>query len=109
MTSIRLRKNGTLRRPTINAASGQLVVPSSGTAVKLAFWSRKLLAVVGNTGEIKSTDAVGFLPAGTDVERRDQLTVNGRVYEVLQVIPADDDRGRLDHIGVQLQDIGKAA
>lgn len=107
MSNIRLRKTGILRRPAVSSTTGQLSVSGSGTTLKVAFWTRKLLAVVGPTGDINSTDATGFLPAGTDVERRDQLTVNGRVYEVLQVISADDDRGKVDHIGVQLQDIGR--
>jgi hypothetical protein len=61
---------------------------------------------VTNVGEIDTVDAIGFLPAATDVKRRDQLTVGSRIFVVLQVIPADDDLGIEDHIGVQLQELG---
>lgn len=105
MSSIRLRKVATLRRPTVTS-TGQLSVPVSGTSVKVAFWTRKLQAVFGPTGEVNNVDALGFLPAGTDVKRRDQLTVSGRIYTILQLVNADDDTGREDHIGVQLQEIG---
>lgn len=106
MSRIRFAKRGTLLRPTVNE-DGQTVVPplASGTNVSLAFWRRKLLPIVGGVGESRQVDATAFFPSGTDVQRRDWLAVSGVTgrFVVAQVVPADDDRARLDHFGAQLR------
>lgn len=101
--ALRMRKTGTLRRPTVNS-SGQAVVSGAGTSISLALWRRKLQQVVGGVGEVQTITAMAFVPSGTDVERRDWLTVAGEEFVVSEVVPAEDDRGRVDHIGLQLED-----
>lgn len=101
-TGIRLKTTGTLQRPTIGS-SGQLTA-GSNTTVKCAIFRRKLQQVVGGVGEVHQVTALAFVAAGTDVKRRDQLTVGSDTFVVLEVIPAVDDFGVEDHIGLQLGD-----
>lgn len=107
MSGIRFSKTGTIYRPTINSA-GQRIVPDSGTSTRLALWRRKLQVVVGGTGEVRQVDAVAFFPAGTDIQRRDRVTVSGESFLVMEVIPAEDDLGTQDHIGAQLREDGES-
>lgn len=96
-----------LKRPTLNTA-GDTVLPA-GTLVSGAVWDRRRKAVVGGVGELIEVTAIGFLPKLTDVKARDQLTIEnpttGRTFEVVTVISGYDDRGRHDHVGVELRDI----
>ena len=94
MTSIRFDKTCTLERPTVNA-SGQAVVSDPATTVSCAFWKRRILLIAA-VGEVKQVDAVAFVPSGTDVSVRDQLVQGGERFVVLNVVPADDDRGLVD-------------
>lgn len=94
-----------LQRPTVGA-SGDLVA-GSNTAVSGSIFQRRRKAVIGGTGELTEITAVGFLAAGTDVMTRDQLTVSGttQAFEVVTVVSGHDDRGTVDHVGVELRDI----
>ncbi len=103
-SSIRFSKTCTIRRPTLNGR-GQAVV-GSGTVVKCALWRQRLHNFVGNVGEVRQYDATLFVPSGTDIELRDQVTQAGVLYVVVSVTPADDDLARLDHIGAQLRLVG---
>lgn len=93
------------QRPTVGL-SGDLVSGST-SGVSGAVWHRRRKAVIGGTGELMEITAVGFLPAGTDVRARDQLTVSGTAlrFEVVNVVSGYDDRNVTDHVGVELRDI----
>ena len=105
MSSIRFSKSCVIRRPVLSGR-GQAVVSGSGTTVKCALWRQRLHNVVGGVGEVRQYDATLFVPAGTDIELRDQVTQAGVLYAVVSVTPADDDLGVLDHIGAQLKLVG---
>ena len=98
-SSIRFGKTCTLERPTVSS-KGQ-AVGGAPTTVKCALWKRRLRAVIG--GEVTQVDAVAFVPSGTTVALRDQMVQAGERFVVMSVVPADDDRGRTDHIGLQLK------
>jgi glycerol kinase len=102
-TAIRMRTPALLSRPTLNERN-QLIAGETTTSIKCAFFDRKMQALISTTGEVNSTDALAFVPAGTDVERRDQMVVSAVTYIVLKVIPGRSDRGVVDHIGLQLQE-----
>lgn len=102
-----------LLRPTIDP-KGDVVVPASGTLVSGAVWMRRRKPVQAGVGEVREVVAMGFLPSGTDVARRDRLHLgSGQVggphqFVVLEVVPAFDDRGRLNHVGLELTDAPEA-
>lgn len=102
MSGIRFAKIGTLKRMTVGT-DGRLSVGSS-TSISCALWRRRRKHVVGNVGEANQVTAIAFVPSGTDVVLRDQLSVAGENFSVVNVVPSDDDRGRLDHIGLELED-----
>lgn len=99
--------SGTLIRPVIGTG-GDLTFPA-GTSVRCGVWARRRKQVLAE-GELFEVTAMGFLPSGTDVARRDRLELaNGQPggparYEVLTVIPAVDDMGRENHVAVELRD-----
>jgi len=94
----------TLIRPTLNA-DGDWVFPA-GTTVSGALFRRRRKAVVPGVGEQGIVTAQAFLPAGTDVQLNDRLVRGTDRFQVLNVVDGEDDRGRVDHIGVELGDVG---
>jgi hypothetical protein len=77
---------------------------AAGVPVSGSVWDRRRKAIVGQAGEVHTVTAQGFLPATADVRLRDHLVVGGRRFEVLHVVSGHDDRGTLDHVGVELRD-----
>jgi hypothetical protein len=93
----------THQRPTVGA-SGDLVSGASSN-VSGAVWHRRRKAVIGGQGELESIDAIGFIPSGVDIQTRDQLTISGTAlrFEVVHVVSGYDDRGTIDHVGLELR------
>jgi hypothetical protein len=93
------------QRPTVGG-SGDLVSGAT-TLISGAVWHRRRKAVVGGQGELVDITAIGFIPAGTDIQTRDELTVSGTTlrFEVVHVISGYNDRGDIDHVGIELRDI----
>lgn len=104
MSAIRFGKTATVNHMSVDS-NGELSVASGTTGVKCALWRRKFKRVIGGEGHVNQVTAVAFVPSGTDVGRQDQLVVNGETFSVLNVLPAEDDFGRLDHIGLELEDV----
>lgn len=104
---MRFAQTATLIRPTIGPG-GDLTFPA-GSTVKCALWARKRKQVLAE-GELFEVTAEAFVPKGTDVQRRDRLElasgqVNGPArFEVLTVVTAHDDLGRVHHVGLELRD-----
>ena len=55
-------------------------------------------------GEIYSVTAQGFLEKSSDVQRRDQLVIGSKRYEVMLVTSGHDHTGTMSHVGVTLRD-----
>ncbi len=93
------------QRPSVGT-TGDLVSGAT-SLVSGSIFQRRRKAVVGGQGELIEVTATGFLPPGADVLERDQLTVSGTAqrFEVVNVVSGHDDRGNLDHVGVELRDI----
>lgn len=96
-------------RPTIGS-DGRLEFSSTPTStVSGAIWRRRLKPVVAE-GESFQVTAVAFLPAGTDVRRRDHLktigpaAVSGQRFLVVNIPDARDVLGVENHVGLELQD-----
>lgn len=90
---------------TVNAAGDRVL--ASGVEYDGAVWHRRLKSVLAGQGEELEVTAQGFLISGATVARGDQLSVKGtdQRYDVVTVISGFDDRGRLNHIGVELASI----
>lgn len=108
MSRIRFNASGVVLRPTIDQ-SGDRVVPASGTGTRLSIWDWRHKGIIGGEGELASVTAIGFLPSGTDLRNRDVISgvtiFPGKLYEVIRVVSAVDDRGRFDHVGAQLREV----
>jgi len=102
--------SGSIYRPTIDrygdrtVTSGQVVA----SGVRMSIWDTKAKDLVAG-GELVKITAVGFLPSGTNIATRDVISgvaaLPGRRFEVLWIASGVDDRGRIDHVGVQLREI----
>ena len=108
-TGLRYFTTADIDRPTFDT-HGDRVYSSVVSGVRFSFWSRRRKDILGGQGELLSVDAIGFLPSGTDVERRDRISATGpdgvaRTFDVVHVVPGWDDRGVLDHVGVELVSI----
>lgn len=103
----RLFQKVVIQRPTVQDF-GDLTLSGVGT-VDGAVWPRRRKQIVGGNGELFEVTAIGFLASGTDVRLRDRITLSGQwagtTYEVLNVVSAFDDRGILNHVGVELRDV----
>jgi hypothetical protein len=106
VSGIRFFLAGTLHRPAV-AGSGDAEYSGDGTPVRLALWMRRPSLLIQGQGEAYVSRGQAFLPASTDVQRRDRITVASGflagTYEVTEIVPAHDDRGRLDHWGVEVR------
>jgi len=105
---IRFNASGVVLRPTINSF-GDRVVPASGTGTMLSVWDRRAKQIFGGEGELATITAIGFFPSGVDLRNRDVISgvtiFPGKLYEVILVVSAVDDRGRFDHVGAQLREV----
>lgn len=108
-SSLRFPQQVALKRPTIDR-HGDVTLPAGTSGVRAGIYPRRRKAVLGGTGEVFEVTAVGFFPAGTDVQRRDRVVLaSGEVggphtFEVVTVVPAFTDLARTDHVAVELRD-----
>lgn len=90
---------------TVNAGGDRVL--ASGVAYSGAVWSRRRKSVLAGQGEELDVNAQGFLQPDAVIKNGDQLTISDtdQRYDVVTVISGYDDRGVLDHIGVELTSI----
>jgi hypothetical protein len=107
--SPRFSKSVEIHRPTIGA-DGRLVFSGTpASTVSGAIFQRRLKVTVAE-GESYQITATAFLPAGTDLRRRDHLkivapaAVSGQRFLVVNLPSAIDDYGVENHVGAELQD-----
>lgn len=116
MSQIRFNASLEHLRPTVTSG-GELSYASLGL-ISGSVWESRQKLNVGNQGELRTTLAQGFFPAGTDLQRRDQVRLPGTIvgttvsggqhFEVLQVTPGKDCDGAQDHVGARLRDLSGA-
>ncbi len=94
----------TIIRPVLGTG-GDWTFPA-GMTVKGALFRRRRKAIVPGVGEQGIVSAQAFLPAGTDVRLNDRLVRGTDRFQVLNVVDGEDDDNRLDHVGVELGDVG---
>jgi hypothetical protein len=108
VTHMAFGQSATIKRPTLSD-SGDVVVPASGTSTPAAIFPRRRKSVAGGVGEVFDVVAVGFFPLGTDVVRRDRVSLaSGEAggpaeFEVVTVIPGLDCYGVQDHVATELR------
>lgn len=104
MSGPRFFTTALIERPAFNEF-GDRVYSTVASGVSFSFWDRRRKSVIAGTGEELDVIAQGFLPSGTDIRVRDRITSLGRAFDVVTLVSGRDDRGRLNHLGVELRDI----
>ncbi len=94
----------TLIRPVLGS-DGDYTFPA-GTTLKGAVFRRRLKELTPGVGDTVIVTAQGFLPVGTDVQLGDRITRGTDRWVVVSVVDAEDDRGVVDHVGVELGPVG---
>jgi hypothetical protein len=114
VTQMTFGQTATIKRPTLSTA-GDVVVPASGTSTPAAIFARRRKAVLssasagGGGGEVYMVTAAAYFPLGTDVMRRDRVSLaSGQAggpaeFEVVTVMPGLDCYGVVDHMAVELR------
>jgi len=100
-TGLRYFTTADIDRPTFDSR-GDRVYANVVSGARFSFWDRRRKDVLGGQGELLTVTAIGFLPSGTDVQVRDRISSQGRTFDVVTTVSGRDDRGVLDHIGVEL-------